>query len=256
MTTSLEIVIPVLNEEKVLLASVGALHHFLAGHMADSDWRITIADNGSTDETPAIAGRLTTFYDRVGYTVLDKRGRGRALKKTWLESRADVVGYMDVDLSTQLDDLVPLVGAITHEGYDLAIGSRLIDGSLVVGRSRRREITSRTYNRIIQATFMVGFRDAQCGFKAISRRAADLLLPLVKDLGWFFDTELLILAEKNGFRIKEVPVRWHDDPDSRVRVIGTAMHDLTGLARLRLGGLRAASKRLAASRQEGSKTST
>ena len=94
---------------------------------------------------------------------------------------------------------------------------------------------------------MVRFRDAQCGFKAISRRTADLLLPLVKDIGWFFDTELLILAEKNGFRIKEVPVRWHDDPDTRVKVISTALHDLAGLTRLKLGGLKSASKQLSIS---------
>ena len=248
MTRSLEVVIPVLNEEKVLSASVGALHHFLKGHLTEYDWRITIADNGSTDQTPVVAKKLIDFYDRVGHTVLDQRGRGRALKRTWLQSEADIVAYMDVDLSTQLDDLVPLVRAIGDDGYDVAIGSRLMKGSLVEGRSREREITSRTYNLIVKASFMVGFKDAQCGFKAISRRTADLLLPLVKDVGWFFDTELLILAEKNGFRIKEVPVRWHDDPDTRVNVISTAIHDLTGLMRLKLGGLRSASRQLEATR--------
>ena len=244
MNKSLEIVVPVLNEERVLAASVGAIHHFLSGHLDSYEWRITIADNGSTDQTPEVARRLIDFYDRVGYTVLDRRGRGRALKKAWLDSNADMVAYMDVDLSTNLNDLIPLVGAIADEGYDLAIGSRLLNESLVEGRSRGREFTSRAYNMVIQASFFVGFRDAQCGFKAVSRRAADLLLPLIKDTGWFFDTELLIVAEKNGFRIKEIPVRWHDDPDTRVRVFSTAMHDLAGLARLRLGGLRGASARL------------
>ncbi len=244
MNKSLEIVVPVLNEERVLAASVGAVHHFLSGHLDSYEWRITIADNGSTDQTPEVARRLIDFYDHVGYTVLDQRGRGRALKKAWLDSKADMVAYMDVDLSTNLNDLIPLVGAIADEGYDLAIGSRLLDESLVEGRSRGREFTSRAYNMVIQASFFVGFRDAQCGFKAVSRRAADLLLPLIKDTGWFFDTELLIVAEKNGFRIKEIPVRWHDDPDTRVRVFSTAMHDLAGLARLRLGGLRGASARL------------
>ncbi len=244
---SLEIVIPVLNEEKVLSASVGALHHFLQGHLADYEWAITIADNGSTDMTGDIAKKLVDFYG-VKHTVLDQRGRGRALKQTWLESSADIVGYMDVDLSTNLNDLVPLVHAIGDDGYDVAIGSRLMKGSLVVGRTGGREFTSRTYNLIIRASFLVGFKDAQCGFKALNRRTADLLLPLVKDTGWFFDTELLIFAEKNGFRIKEVPVRWHDDPDTRVDVMSTAIHDLTGLARLKLGGLRRASRALAANR--------
>ncbi len=244
MARSLEIVIPVLNEERVLSASVGALHHFLGGHLGGYSWRITIADNGSTDQTPQVAERLVDFYDGVRYTALEQRGRGRALRRAWLESDADIVAYMDVDLSTQLDDLVPLVEAVSGGGYDLAIGSRLIEGSLVEGRSRSREVTSRAYNLIIRATFLVGFRDAQCGFKAITRRAADLLVPLVRDTGWFFDTELLILAEKNGFSIKEVPVRWHDDPDTRVRVLSTAAHDLAGLARLRFWGLRSASRRL------------
>jgi glycosyltransferase involved in cell wall biosynthesis len=247
LTKSLEIVIPVLNEEKVLSASVGALHHFLQGHLADYDWAITIADNGSTDKTGEIAAKLVDFYG-VKHTVLNQRGRGRALKQAWLESSADIVGYMDVDLSTNLNDLVPLVQAIGNDGYDMAIGSRLMKASLVEGRTGSREFTSRTYNLIIRASFWVGFKDAQCGFKALSRRTADLLLPLVKDTGWFFDTELLILAEKNGFRIKEVPVRWYDDPDTRVDVLSTAIHDLTGLARLKLGGLRRASRALAADR--------
>ncbi len=246
MTKSLEIVVPVLNEENVLAASIGALHHFLQGHLEDYEWRITIADNGSTDQTGAIAAKLIDFYDSVGYTMLDRRGRGRALKKAWIESTADIVGYMDVDLSTHLNDLIPLVHAIGDDGYDMAIGSRLMKGSIVEGRTGGREFTSRTYNLIIRASFMVGFKDAQCGFKAISRRTADLLLPLVKDVGWFFDTELLILAEKNGFRIREVPVRWQDDPDTRVKVFSTAMHDLTGLARLKFGGLRSASRALEA----------
>lgn len=247
LSKSLQVVIPCLNEERVLAASVGALHHFLGGHMDRYDWHITIADNGSTDGTPKVAGKLTDFYDRLSYTTLDRRGRGRALRQTWLESGADLLAYMDVDLSTHLNDLVPLVGAVAEEGYDLAIGSRLIEGSVVEGRSRGREFTSRTYNLIIRAGFRAGFRDAQCGFKAISRRAADLLLPLVRDVGWFFDTELLLLAESNGFRIKEIPVRWCDDPDTRVRVISTAVHDLAGLARLRLGGLRAARRALRSS---------
>jgi glycosyltransferase involved in cell wall biosynthesis len=254
LTKSLEIVIPVLNEEKVLAASVGALHHFLTGHLSEYDWRITIADNGSEDGTRDIAAKLIDFYDGVGITTLQQRGRGRALKKAWLESKADVVAYMDVDLSTHLNDLVPLVNAIGNDGYDVAIGSRLMEGSLVEGRTGSREFTSRTYNLIIRASFFIGFKDAQCGFKALSRRGADLLLPLVKDTGWFFDTELLILAEKNGFGLKEIPVRWHDDPDTRVKVVSTAMHDLIGLARLKFGGLRAASRALAAARENEAPT--
>jgi hypothetical protein len=151
---------------------------------------------------------------------------------------------MDIDLSTQLDDIKPLLDSILQHKYDIAIGSRLIKGSIVEGRSRRREFTSRSYNKIIQLMFSVNFNDAQCGFKAISRSVATQIVPLIKDDGWFFDTELLIVADKCDYRIKEVPVRWSDDPDTRVKVFSTALYDLCGLARLKFGGLRSAKSKL------------
>ena len=244
MSTSLEVVLPVLNEEKVLAASVNAVHGYFSSRMGDYDWRIAIADNGSTDLTPQIAERLCEIFERVALVRLEERGRGRALRKVWLESEADILGYMDIDLSTHLGDLIPLIEAIEREGYDLAIGSRLKEGARVEGRSWNREFISRSYNRIIRSMFHVDFEDAQCGFKLVSRRASRDLVPLVKDTGWFFDSELLILADKNGYRVKEVPVRWSDDPDSRVKVVSTALHDLTGLMRLRMGGLKRASEAL------------
>jgi glycosyltransferase involved in cell wall biosynthesis len=246
---SLDVVIPVLNEEKVLTASVTAVHHFLTGHMARYDWRIVVADNGSTDWTPEILKRIKEFYkEQFDYITLTQRGRGRALRKAWLESKADIVSYMDVDLSTHLGDFVPLIESLDTGGYDVAIGSRLLKGSLVEARSTKREIISRSYNRIIQLMFGVKFKDAQCGFKAITRRAVNDLVPLIQDPGWFFDTELLILAEENGYRIKEIPVRWTDDPDSRVKVFSTARKDMQGLLRMKLGGLRRQSARLAQAR--------
>ena len=151
---------------------------------------------------------------------------------------------MDVDLSTELDAIPPLIDSLAVDGYDLAVGSRLDKGSNVVGRTLKREVVSRCYNLIIRSMFFVRFRDAQCGFKAISRSAAKELAPLVLDNGWFFDTELLILAEKNGYRIAEIPVRWEDDPDTRVKIVRTAYDDMMGLFRLRFGGLRRASRRL------------
>ena len=156
---------------------------------------------------------------------------------------------MDVDLSTDLSALPKLVGAIVEDGYDIAIGSRLLEGAAVRGRPWHREAISRVYNRIVRSMFRTEFRDAQCGFKAASRRAVDELVPLVGDASWFFDSELLILAEKNGYRIKEVPVGWQDDPDSRVRIVPTAYDDLKGLLRLRFGGLRRASAVLASGRR-------
>lgn len=241
MPPLVDIVIPVLNEEKALPKCVASLREFLAEH-SPYKFRIVIADNGSADRTPDIAEALSQEHSEVSWTRLEIRGRGRALRKAWLESDADILTYMDVDLSTGLDAFPPLVRAIGEDGYDLAIGSRLMKGSVVKKRSFKREVTSRTYNLIIKAMFFTRFSDAQCGFKAISRNAARFLIPKVEDQGWFFDSELLILAEKGGFRIRDVAVEWVDDPDSRVRVVKTATDDLKGLLRLRLGGLSKALK--------------
>jgi len=238
------VVLPVLNEEEDLPASVRKLHGFLSERLQEHRWRIVIADNGSTDSTLEVAKRLSDEYEGIGFIRLEQRGRGRALKKAWLESDADIVSYMDVDLSTDLEGLPAMFHAIEREGYDIAIGSRLAPGSQVIGRTPKRELISRTYSLIFRSMFFTGFRDAQCGFKALNRRAVDDVVPLVRDNGWFFDSELLILAEKNGFRIAEIPVKWTDDPDTRVKIFKTAYGDMHGLLRLRFGGLWRASRLL------------
>jgi glycosyltransferase involved in cell wall biosynthesis len=228
-------VIPVYNEQHVLGRSIATLHDFLSRHLP-YDWRIVIADNASTDDTLMVARGLAERMERVDVLHLDKKGRGRALRAAWLGSQADVLSYMDVDLSTDLAAYPPLIRAIAEGGYDLATGRRLGKGARVEKRRLLREITSRGYNLIIKAGFRTRFTDAQCGFKAISRRAADALLPLVQNNEWFFDTELLILAEKKGYRTRQIPVHWIDDPDTRVKVVGTAMEDLRGLWRLKRAG--------------------
>lgn len=244
---SLDIVIPVLNEIKILAASVSTIHRFLNTHFDSYNWRIIVADNGSNDGTLDLLKSIKDVYkNQFDYIRLDQRGRGRALKRAWLEGIADIVCYMDVDMSTNLNDLKLLVTALDFEGYDVAIGSRLVEGSIVEERSTKREFISRAYNLIIRTLFSVQFRDAQCGFKGLTRRAVIDLLPLVEDPGWFFDTELLLLAERNGYKIKEVPVRWTDDPDSRVKVLSTARKDLQGLIRMKLWGLKRAKERLRA----------
>ncbi len=235
MSISVDVVIPVLNEEKALPRCIANLRQFLDTHI-EYPCRIVIVDNGSTDNTPAIAENLTQQYSEVSWIHLDIRGRGRALRKAWLDSEAEILTYMDVDLSTSLDAFPALVKAIAEERYDIATGSRLMKGSKVT-RILKREITSRSYNMIIKIAFWNKFSDAQCGFKAISRKAADFLVPRIKDQGWFFDTELLLLAEKGGFKIKDIPVEWVDDPDSRVNIAKTARDDLLGLWRLRFGGI-------------------
>ena len=217
----IEITMPVLNEEKALEASVRWLHGYLTARFP-FEFHITIADNASTDATPEIAARLERELDSVSWLRLEERGRGRALRAAWSASDADVLCYMDVDLSTDLDALLPLVAPLVSGHSDLAIGSRLTEGARV-SRGPKRELISRSYNLILKASLRSRFSDAQCGFKAIRRDAARDLLPTIVDNGWFFDTEMLVLAERNGLRIHEVPVDWEDDPDSRVAIARTAI---------------------------------
>ncbi|SDM40313.1 bifunctional glycosyltransferase family 2/GtrA family protein [Allokutzneria albata] len=229
---TVDIVVPVYNEEQDLGPSVRRLHAFLVESAAfPFSWRITVADNASTDRTWEIAGELVAELPGVGAVRLDAKGRGRALNAVWTTSDADVLAYMDVDLSTDLAALLPLIAPLVSGHSDVAIGSRLARGARVV-RGPKREFISRCYNLILRGTLRARFSDAQCGFKAIRKDVAERLLPLVEDPGWFFDTKLLVLAERSGLRIHEVPVDWVDDPDSRVDVIATAIADLRGVARL------------------------
>ncbi len=226
----LDIVIPVYNEERDLEPSVRRLLAFLDGSFPFAA-SITIADNASTDSTWAIATRLTRDIPGVRAIHLDRKGRGRALKAAWLASPAPVVAYMDVDLSTDLAALLPLVAPLVTGHSELAIGSRLARGARVV-RGPKREVISRCYNLILRTVLRLGVRDAQCGFKAIRADVARAILPLVEDDAWFFDTELLVIAQRAGLRVLEVPVDWTDDPDSRVDVTSTALEDLRGVRRL------------------------
>jgi putative flippase GtrA len=228
-----EIVIPVRNEEYDLAPSVRRLHAFLRDEFPLST-RITIADNGSTDGTWAQALALQADLSAVRAVRLERPGRGGALRAVWLASDADVYAYMDVDLSTDLNALFPLLAPLLSGHSDVAIGTRLARGARVA-RGPRREVISRCYNLLLHATLGTGFSDAQCGFKAIRADAARELLPLTADDGWFFDTELLVLAERAGLRIHEVPVDWIDDPDSRVEVASTALGDIRGIIRLGTG---------------------
>jgi glycosyltransferase involved in cell wall biosynthesis len=226
-----EVVIPVLNEAHVLEKSVLTVREFLKGNLAYG-WQIVVVDNGSSDGTSDIARELAGRFADVRFVHLQEKGRGRALRKAWQDSTADVALYTDVDLSTELAALPKLVDALVLEGYDVATGSRLARDSRTK-RCLKREITSRVYNLFVKCVLFTKFSDAQCGFKAVTREVVNAVLPQVKDESWFFDTELLVLAEKQGYRIKDIPVTWIEDDDSRVKIIPTAWEDIKGILRLR-----------------------
>ena len=225
-----EIVVPVHNEQQVLEASIWRLHSYLTASFPFS-FRVTIADNASTDATWPLALRLAERLPHVRAVHIPQKGRGRALRQVWSASDAAVVAYMDVDLSTGLEALLPLVAPLLSGHSDLAIGTRLANGAAVV-RGPKRELVSRCYNLLLRATMRARFSDAQCGFKAGRTEAVKALLPAVEDQAWFFDTELLLAAQRGGLRIHEVPVDWVEDTDSRVDVVRTAMDDLRGMARV------------------------
>lgn len=225
-----EVVVPVHDEERVLRGSIERLHAFLTESFPFS-WRIVVVDNASTDATALIAARLARELAGVRSVRLEAKGRGRALRSAWLSSDARVLCYMDADLSTDLRALLPLVAPLLSGHSDLAIGTRLASGARVV-RGPKRELISRAYNRLLQTTLRARFSDAQCGFKAGRAEVLRALLPDVHDERWFFDTELLVQAQRRGLRIHEVPVDWVDDEDSSVDIAATAWEDLRGIARL------------------------
>jgi putative flippase GtrA len=232
---TVDIAIPVLDEERALPGCVAVLHDYLAERMP-FEWTITIVDNASTDGTRMVAKRLARQWPRVRVVCLEQRGKGKAVRAAWSSSQATVVAYMDVDLSTGLDALIPLVASLAAGHSDVAIGSRLAPGARTI-RGAKRELMSRGYNALLRLTHGAQFRDAQCGFKAARAEVIQPLLQRVEDDTWFFDTELLLLAEHNGLRVLEVPVDWVEDVDSRVNVTGTVATNVRGLVRMALAKL-------------------
>ena len=231
---TVDITIPVYNEEDALPNTIAVLTEFLGNNLSNP-WQIVIADNASTDNTRAVSEMLCGRHSGVNYLRIPQKGRGRALRTAWLDSRADIVSYMDADLSTDLSHFPQLIRSI-EAGNHIAVGSRLSKESQV-SRGFKREFISRGYNLLINSMFFTGLPDAQCGFKALTRATAEAIVPSIKNNNWFFDTELLIIAHKRGFNIASVPVKWDDDPTSTVNVVGTATEDIKGLLRLRFGGV-------------------
>jgi glycosyltransferase involved in cell wall biosynthesis len=238
-TPVLDIAVPVYNEERILDTSIRALHAHVRTRIPFAT-RITIVDNASEDATRLIGMRLAAELDGVRFVHLVAKGRGRAIRSVWMASDARVLAYMDVDLSTRLESLSALIAPLLAGSSDITIGSRLIRGARVT-RSAHREVISRAYNLLLRTMLHTRFRDAQCGCKAVRAQVARDLVPMVRDQGWFFDTELLVVAQRAGARIHEIPVEWVEDSDSRVNIPGTALADLRGVVRLfretlRVGG--------------------
>lgn len=229
---TVEITIPVYNEQEELEKHIEILYRFCEENLGHYDWHITIGDNASDDNTPIIGATLAKKYPQVSLFRIEQKGRGRAVKRVWSERHADFSAYMDMDLSTDLHHLPKLFEALEN-GYDIAIGSRLAKGAKVEGRSWLRELTSRTLNFLfIQSIFHTHFTDAQCGFKAVNKKVVDTLIPLIQDNGWFFDGELLIVGEKMKYKIYEEPVHWIDNPGSTVRLVATILGDVEVMWRL------------------------
>jgi len=228
---TVDIVLPIYNEEKSLRKNILALFDYLT-KIADFSWNIIIADNASTDKTPEIGRSLSAAYDKIIYTRIDRKGRGYALKAVFSQSNADIVSYMDIDLSTNLRHLKSLICAMQQD-YDAAIGSRLMPGARVK-RSMGREILSRSYNALIKILFFNKFSDAQCGFKAFKTSVVKQFIRMVENNNWFFDTEILLLMEHNKCRIFEVAVEWVEDMRTKVNIPKTILEDLSGLLRMRL----------------------
>jgi glycosyltransferase involved in cell wall biosynthesis len=227
-----DVVIPVYNEVKVLEQSVSTTLA-LFDQNPQYDWRVVIADNGSNDGTSELARSLEARDPRVRALILEVKGRGLALREAWLSSDAGVVSYMDVDLSTDIRHLPELIAMVAERGCDVAIGSRLARGAKT-DRQLKREITSRGYVALIRLTFpRLRISDAQCGFKALNRKAVEAIVPHIENRMWFFDTEMLILAHQAKLKICELPVRWVEDKDTKVKIVSTAIEDIRGLARMR-----------------------
>jgi glycosyltransferase involved in cell wall biosynthesis len=224
------ITVPVYNEEKELSENIKKLYLFCSSQLIEYDWFIVIADNASTDTTLSAANMLQKKYKNIFVLHLDEKGRGKAIRRSWNTYNAEYYCYMDIDLSTDLKHIKQML--IGLNSADVVIGSRLLPESKVINRTPKREIISRCYNGLIRFLFMTKFSDAQCGFKGITEKTRIQILPEIIDNEWFFDTELLIVSEKSGYKILEIPVIWTDNPGSTVRVLPTATGDLKGLYRL------------------------
>ncbi|WP_417878615.1 glycosyltransferase [Vibrio sp.] len=242
MSKNIEITIPVLNEESTLESQVKLLSVFFKEELSDlGNISLVIADNGSNDKTQEIAERLSHTIPIVKYIRLDKRGVGLALKASWLKSDADIVGYMDLDLATDIKHLRDAFSILLNGEGDIVTGSRLAPGAQVIGRTKLRDFTSHSFNRLIKILFKTKFTDGMCGFKFLNRNKLPILMASgVQSDGWFFATELLVVGEALHLNVVDIPVKWTDDPNSKVKVIKLSIEYMKQMLNLkkRIAGLK------------------
>lgn len=229
---TLEIDIPVYNEEIDLPKNIPILFEFFSKSLTDYDWQILIVNNASTDQTAKVAANLSQQYPKkVKVLNLDRKGRGWALRQAWLKSSAEYVSYMDIDLSSDITCFRDLLKPL-DAGFDLVTGSRNLKESQVIGRTFLRELMSRTYITLVKLIHGTKLSDTQCGFKALRKATFLKVEPLIKNNLWFFDSEMVIILERAGYKVTDIPIKWVDDRHTTVKVAKDSWEEFSGLVRL------------------------
>ena len=231
-----EITIPILNEEKTLSNNIREIYSYCEQNLSQNyQWTIIIADNGSKDKSPLIGCKLAEDLSNIIYIREKLSGVGRALKSSWKNSNADIIGYMDLDLSVPLENISRALEPLNNQSFDIVYGSRLHRDSIVIGRSMKREVISRIFNLIVQKYMGTTFSDGMCGFKFLNRKYLSKLMEMgaVSD-GWFFCTEILIVGEFIGLNLLELPVVWNDNSESQVKIFPLSIEYLKALRKLKI----------------------
>jgi glycosyltransferase involved in cell wall biosynthesis len=229
----IDIVVPVYNEQETLAIQIATLHNYLS-QFENVASCIVIANNGSQDKTESIALELIEKYANVKYSFTPELGPGKILKRCWTESRADIVGYMDLDLATSLHHVIEVIELLSDDSCDIVNGSRLLPNSQVIGRRALRTISSIVFNKVLKIVFGTKITDGMCGFKFFKRDVIDeLALSEIEHDGWFASASFLLVAEKRKFRIREIPVVWHDDAKSKVKIARLSLEYLRNIAALK-----------------------
>ncbi|MFH0875070.1 MAG: glycosyltransferase [archaeon] len=234
MNKSIDIVLPVYNEEELLEYNTLKLHTHLSSFFKDYNWKIIIAENGSNDQTFRIAKKLCKKYSNISCFHLKTKGRGFALRNAWTDSKADIVCYMDIDLSTDLSHLKDLISSVGAK-YTAATGSRLSNLSKV-SRPIYRSFLSKSYNFLVRLILKTKIMDLGCGFKAAKRELIVPLFKSVKSNDWFFDAELFLLIEKKEYSIKQIPVKWMHGAKSKVKLTSIISEYMKSIIRMRIMG--------------------